>query len=57
MNPHISIIIPAYNSEKTIYVAKESMVYQTYKNIEIIVADNNSINKTKEIVKKYTKSC
>ncbi len=54
MNPLVSVIIPTKNSEKTLDRCLESIKNQTYGNIEIIVVDNNSIDKTKEISKKYT---
>lgn len=49
----ISVIIPAHNSEKTIGVAIESMLNQTYKNIEVIIVDDNSTDNTEEVVRGY----
>ena len=54
-NPLVSIIIPTRNSDRTISACLKSIKKQTYKNIEIIVVDNNSTDTTKEISKKYTK--
>jgi len=51
--PLVSIIIPTYNSEKTLSICLESIKRQTYKNIEIIVVDNYSIDKTLEIARNY----
>ena len=53
MNPKISIIIPAYNCENTICRTINSILNQLYGNIEIIVVNDGSTDKTKEIVKKY----
>lgn len=53
--PLVSIIVPTKNSETTIGACLKSIKNQSYKNIEIIVVDNNSTDKTKEIAKKYTK--
>ena len=51
--PLVSVIIPTYNSEKTIDACLRSVVEQTYPNIEVIVVDNYSKDKTVEIAKKY----
>ncbi len=51
--PLVSIIIPTYNSEKTLEKCLRSIKNQTYKNIEIIVVDKGSKDKTVEIAKKY----
>ena len=48
--PLISVIIPAHNSEKTIGMAIDSILEQTYSNLEIIIVDDNSTDKTKDIV-------
>ena len=52
-NPLVSVIIPTYNSEKTIQLCIESIINQTYDNIEIIIVDNNSSDKTKKIAAGY----
>lgn len=48
----ISVIIPVYNGEKYIKKCLESVINQTYNNIEIIVVDDGSTDKTSEIIKK-----
>lgn len=51
-----SIIIPAYNAEKTIERAIDSALAQTYGNYEIIVVDDASSDNTEQIIKsKYAK--
>ncbi len=45
----VSVAIPTYNSERTIARAIESVKDQTYKDIEIIVIDSYSKDKTQEI--------
>ncbi len=50
--PLVSIIIPTYNSEKTIVQCLKSIKNQTYPNIEIIIVDGGSEDKTVEISKK-----
>lgn len=53
--PLISIIITTRNSSRTIESLLKSIKRQTYRNIEIIIVDNFSIDETLEIAKKYTK--
>lgn len=48
-----SIIIPAYNVEKTIDRAIKSIIKQTFHDYEIIVINDNSRDNTSECVKKY----
>lgn len=50
----VSIIVPTYNSARTIEQCLESIKNQDYQNIEIIVVDNFSTDNTFEIAKKYT---
>lgn len=49
----ISIIVVSYNSEKTILETLRSIEEQTYKNIEVIICDDFSKDKTVEICKKW----
>lgn len=49
----VSVIIAVYNGEKYIAEAIESLLSQTYKDIEIIVSDDGSTDRTKDIIKKY----
>ncbi|MGD1712189.1 tetratricopeptide repeat protein [Dapis sp. BLCC M172] len=51
----VSVIMPAYNAEKTIHIALESLLAQTWKNIEIIVVDDCSNDNTCGIVTEYIK--
>ncbi len=48
-----SVIIPLYNCEKYINNCLESIVNQDYKNLEIIVINDGSTDKSIDIVKKY----
>ena len=50
LNPLVSIIIPTYNREKLIDKTIYSIINQTYQNIEIIVVDDCSKDKTIDIV-------
>jgi glycosyltransferase involved in cell wall biosynthesis len=51
VNPKFSIILPAYNREKTIQPAIDSILNQTFTNFEIIVIDDASTDQTAAIVK------
>lgn len=50
----ISIIITTKNEARNIENCIKSILGQSYKDLEIIVVDNNSTDRTKEIAKKYT---
>jgi succinoglycan biosynthesis protein ExoO len=54
--PLISVVIPAYNAEKTIKSAIDSVLAQTFRDIEIVVCDDNSTDNTREILASYTDS-
>ena len=53
--PTMSVIVPTYNAEKNIVKLVESLLDLNYpkKLLEIIIVDNNSIDRTKEIIKRY----
>ncbi len=52
-NPKVSVTIPVYNGQRTLRHCLSSVLNQTYKNYEVIVVDNNSTDKTKEIIKEF----
>lgn len=49
----ISVLIPAYNSAKTIVEALESIKNQTYQNWEIILINDGSQDETETILRRY----
>ncbi|MDR0305744.1 MAG: glycosyltransferase [Chitinispirillales bacterium] len=53
MEPLISVIVPTYNGEKYIGRCIESIQNQTYKNLEIIVVNDGSTDKTNTILDQY----
>lgn len=50
----VSIIVPMYNSEKYIVRCIDSLLEQSYENIEIIVVDDGSSDNGVDIIKKYS---
>jgi len=53
MDSKISIIVPVYNTEKYVGETIELLANQTYRNIEIILVDNNSKDSSLEICRNY----
>ena len=52
-NVLVSVILSTYNSEETIEESLVSLLNQTYKNLEILISDDGSTDKTEEICKKF----
>jgi glycosyltransferase involved in cell wall biosynthesis len=55
MQPLISVVIPVFNEEKRVERAIRSIMEQTYKNLEIIVIDDGSTDKSAEIIQRLAK--
>lgn len=53
MQPKVSVIIPAYNHERFIGPALESVLNQTHQNFELIVINDGSTDRTGEIIQSY----
>ena len=49
----VTVILSVYNSEKTITASIDSLVNQTYKNLEILIIDDGSEDSSLDICKKY----
>ena len=49
----VSVIINCRNSEKFLKESINSVVNQTFKNLEIIIVDNHSTDNTKNIIDSY----
>lgn len=55
--PKVSIVIPCYNVDKTIVETFNSVVEQSYKNIEIILINDGSSDSTPSILNDLADSC
>ena len=55
MNKKVAVLISTYNGEKYLKEQFDSILKQTYPNIEIIVRDDGSKDSTLEIIKEYQK--
>ena len=54
MNKKISVIVAVYNTEKYVERCLNSLLNQTYQNLEIIVVEDGSTDNSKEVLKKYS---
>ncbi|MFA5856885.1 MAG: glycosyltransferase family 2 protein [Candidatus Pacearchaeota archaeon] len=52
-NPIISVIMPAFNAEKYLVEAIDSILNQTFKDFEFIIINDGSTDKTLDIINKY----
>lgn len=52
-NPKVTVVMPAYNAEKTISTAVESILKQTWSNLELIIVDDQSTDNTAKIALEY----
>lgn len=48
----VTVIVPAYNSEKTIAKCLRSILNQSYRDLEVIVVDDGSIDSTSDLVRR-----
>lgn len=53
MNQKVDILLATYNGEKYIKEQVESILNQTYENIQIIISDDCSTDKTRQVLKEY----
>ena len=53
LKPLVSVLIPLYNAEEYLSDTLESIIEQTYKNIEVIIVDDGSLDNSLEIARTY----
>lgn len=51
--PLVSVVMPAYNSERTIESSIRSILAQSYRSLELLVVNDGSVDNTKEIVAQF----
>lgn len=56
MNPKISIITPVYNASEHLKITVDSVLSQSFKDYELILVDDGSVDDSLEICKKYAES-
>jgi glycosyltransferase involved in cell wall biosynthesis len=52
-NPTVTVIIPSYNREKYVHQTIDSALSQKYDNIEVVVVDDGSTDRSREILEMY----
>ena len=55
-HPVLSVLLPVYNAEAYVSEALESILNQTFKDFEVLVADDGSVDSTRQIIDAYEDS-
>ena len=56
MAPFVSVLIPVYNGERYLKEALNSVIEQTYKNLEIVIINDGSVDQTESIIHDFSDS-
>lgn len=54
-NPKVTVLMPCYNAEMYLNEAVDSILNQTYGNLEILLIDDGSSDRTKDMIQNYAK--
>ena len=52
--PNISVIIPFYNSEKSLKQCLKAVYKSTYRNFEVIAVSDNSLDRSDQIIEEFS---
>lgn len=52
----VSVVMPAYNAEKFIDQSIKSVISQTYKNLELVIVNDGSTDKTSDVINQYLRA-
>ena len=55
-NPLVSVVVPTYNQGRYLPIALDSVMFQDYPNIELIICNHGSTDNTTEVIKEYVNS-
>lgn len=55
--PRVSLVVPVYNAEDYVVEAIESVLAQSYNNVELIVVDDGSTDRSLEMISAYANRC